>query len=266
MKPYVALGMPRRTKLREDMAYGIAARSSSGECALLPFYAHSSLLNHSFNSVWVQCHNFLIDGHKLTHLAILHDDIEPSPCWIDTLAKELDATGADLISAYAPIKSEQGLVSMATYQDDIWDLQRFTIRQLARMPETFTQDDVKGNLLLNTGCCLLRLRDPWLSRPEDFVFDDRNRIVRLPNGRLQAEPLSEDWRWSDAIRRAGGKLAATRKVGLAHEGTKDFRNDTVWGSWERDASYIKRHENDHEDQISSGLHVSPERPGQLAGV
>lgn len=263
MKPYVALGMPRRTKLRQDMAYGIAARSSSGECALMPMYAHSSLLNHAFNSVWVLTHNFMADGQKFTHFAILHDDIEPAPCWIDTLVKELDATGADLISAYAPIKTDEGAVSMATYQEDIWDSQRFTIRQLARMPETFTQDDVVGNLLLNTGCCVLRLRGPWLDRPEDFVFNDENRITRR-KGRLIPEPLSEDWLWSDKIRRAGGKLAATRKVGLAHEGTKDYRNDTIWGSWERDASYLKRHEDDHEDQISEGRGVQAERPRAVA--
>lgn len=265
MKPYVALGLPRRSKLRQDMLFGVAARSTSGACALLPIAVNSSLLNHAFNTAWIHVHNFIADGHALTHLAILHDDIEPPPCWLDVLKDEMDATGTDMISAAVPIKTEHGTLSMAKYHDDIWDMERFTLRQLARMPETFTQDDVPGNLLLNTGCCLIRLRDPWLSNPAGFAFECRDRIVK-ERGRWKAETLSEDWLFSDKIRRAGGKLAATRKVALAHEGEKDYRNDKPWGTWERDATYLKRHEHDHEDQVSAGLPVSTGGPIAIANA
>lgn len=260
MKPYVALALPSRAKIRRDHAFGVAAHSSSGECGLLSIHSSSSLLNHTFNMLWVTAHNMRADGHPFTHIAFLHDDIEPELHWLDKAVKELDAAGADMLSAYAPIKTEDGVTSMATYQEDIWDFNRFTIRQLAKMPETFTQDDVDGNLILNTGCCVLRLRDPWLERPEDFAFESLDRVIRGADGKFKARVISEDWLFSDKIRRAGGKLAATRKIALAHEGTKDYRNDTVWGHWDRDVAYLKRHENDHEkDQVPERQHVSAER-------
>ena len=263
MKPYIALAVPSRRKVRRDYMTGMAAMASQ-KCGLMPIGATSSLLNLTFNMLWCFLHNFIAEGHPFTDVAILHDDIEPDPLWIDTLYEEREAVGADMITAHSPIKTEQGIVSLATYQDDIWDFNRFTVRQLLKMPETFTQEEAGGNLLLNTGCCLLRLRGPWLERPEDFVFQDWNRVARDHDGKLVPQVISEDWRFSDAIRIAGGKLAATRKVALAHEGTKDYRNDRPWGAWERDASYLKRHENDHENQIPEGLRISPEREVAVA--
>jgi hypothetical protein len=259
MKPYVALGMPGRKKVRLDHMVGIASYATAGDCAVLPLSATSSLLNFNFCRMLAETYNFLVGGYPLTHLALLHDDIEPEMRWLDTLVAELDASGADMISAYAPIKTGDGLVSMATYQDDMWDFNRFTIRQLAEMPETFTQDDVDGNLMINTGCCVLRLLDPWKSNPWDFTFESHERIVLDAEGKAVTQVLSEDWVFSDKIRKAGGKLAATRKVGLGHEGEYTFRNDTIWGRMTRDEAYHKKHGENHESQIPAGRELQAER-------
>ena len=85
MKPYVALALPGRSKIRLDHMLGVASYATSGDCALLPFSPTSSLLNYNFCRVLAETYNFLMGGYPLTHLAMLHDDIEPEVRWLDTL-------------------------------------------------------------------------------------------------------------------------------------------------------------------------------------
>lgn len=224
---------------------GVCA-SPKGTCQVMPTWNSSSLLNHTFNNLLCAAINMYESGVPLTHLAFLHDDVAPDAAWVDTLVAEMARVDVDFISAYSPIKDDRGLTSMAVYRDDQWDFQRHTMRELADMPETFTDADVDGNLMLNTGCCLLKLRDPWLSNPDEFVFHTQEKIDRGSDGKWIASVLSEDWLFTDAIRKVGGRLAATRKVALAHEGTHDYHNNSIWGRWKRDEAYFKRHENDHQ--------------------
>lgn len=266
MKPQVAISFPRRTEMRRDDMVGKAVwASQGGRCQVYPFASSSSLLNHCFNTLWCEVHNLIQKGVELTHWAIQHDDIDCDPSWVDTLYDELERTGADFIAAHAPIKDSRGVASMAVYQDDIWDYKRFTMAQLMGMSETFTEDDVDGNLILNTGCCLLRLRDPWLSHPERFVFRTLERIERDTSGQRVPKVVPEDWLFTDDIRKAGGKLAATRKVGLIHHGSDHpYPNNKVWGRWEIDEYYAKKHGEGNENQVPSRLQIPAERPLAVA--
>ncbi len=231
---------------------------------LVPFCSSSSLLNHCFNNLWSCLHNLRKQGHAFTHWALLHDDILPEPGWIKTLIDEMERTDADFIQALAPIKDDRGLTSTAMYGDDIWDFQRLTMRECMAMPETVTAAEIPGkNLLLNTGCCVLRMKGEWVDNPRKFAFETLERIDER-DGEYIASVVSEDWLWTDKLRQAGAKLAFTRKVTLAHEGDHDFRNDSAWGRWDSDRAFEKRHE--HENQVSPRCEVPAEQCGELAGV
>ncbi len=259
MKPYVQLAMPRRKAARQEERVGAAIHASpQGRCDMSVADASSSLLNYCFNILWARLHTDLRRGMPFTHWAIVHDDIATPPGWVDSLVEILDQTGGDFVSAHMPIKTHIGVMSMGVHYGDLWDINRFTVRRLAEFPETFTSDEVNGNLILNTGCCVLRIRDPWMSNPKDFLFDDLNRLVER-DGELKAECISEDWTWTDKLRNAGAKLVATRKVECGHEGGHVYRNHTIWGEWTSDQSYEKRHGIKHEDQVPSELLVPTER-------
>lgn len=260
MKPHVALVMPRRKEMRRDEMIGATIHASpQGKCQVYPFAVHSSLLNHSFNQCLAWAVNQYEAGISLTHLAIVHDDIQSDPAWIDTHVATMDERDADFVSSAVPIKDDRGCSSTAVYENDIWDYRRFTMRELGMMPEVFSHDEYAGNLILNTGCCVLKLRDPWLSHPDQFVFQDQQRLERNEKGQWQAKVVSEDWLFTDAIRQAGGRLVLSRKVGILHEGTRTFPSSTNWGLWQTDEYYAQRHGAKHEDSISTGLQVPTER-------
>ncbi len=258
MKPYVQLAMPRRKAARQEERIGAAIHASPrGRCDMSVSDSSSSLLNYCFNILWANLHADIRRGQPFTHWAIIHDDISTPTGWLDSLVEVLDETGGDFVAANMPIKSHVGTASMGVHYGDIWDINRFTMRSLAKFPETFTSDDVNGKLILNTGCCVLRIRDPWKSNPQDFTFQDLNRVVETDEG-PKAECVSEDWNWTDKLRNAGAKLVATRKVECGHEGGHVYRNHTIWGEWDTDKSYEKRHGITNENQVPSEMLVSAE--------
>jgi hypothetical protein len=243
MQPYVAMGLPSRSAIRHrpDRLMGAALHAKgASNIPLVPFSNQSSLLNHCFNNLWA--------------------------AWLHTLIKEMDRTGVDFLSAVAPIKDTRGLTSTATYQDSIWDFKRLTLKELHQMPETV--EDAGGKLLLNTGCCLLRMRPDaeWVTNPRAFPFNTMERFDDSPlgDGDMVASVVSEDWLWTERLREAGARTAFTRKVALVHEGDYEFRNDSDWGRWESDKAYETRHPN--ENQVPENLQVRPERQGELAAV
>ncbi len=133
------------------------------ELACDPKVASSSLLPRTFNMLFSEALD-LRDKGEVTHFAMLHDDIWPENWWINTLWHEMQASGADVISAVIPIKDSPwwrtstaiGLV------DDPWVVPRY-IRAQDRetLPMTFGPLNVCGPgelLLLNTGCWLADLR------------------------------------------------------------------------------------------------------------
>jgi hypothetical protein len=257
-KPLVCLALPSREALDRPRMLGATLHASSGGCIVFPMTASSSLINHCFNTLWAGLHNALESGHEYEWWAIAHDDIELSPNWVETLIATAAEHQADFVSAYVPIKFHKGTVSAGYYVgDDPFDMRRYTIREMANLPETFTSDDVPGNLVLNTGCCVLRLHGEWVRHPERFLFDDQVRMTRNRAGEWKAQCFSEDWLFTDKIRRAGGRLASTRRVGCGHRGSHVYWNNTIWGSWETDEAYQARHQ--HENQVPSGLQISAER-------
>ena len=236
--PKVAIAMARRGPQVNDGAaeafYRCPCRAAQVAALLKPV---STLLPFAFNQAWCGALNYRDTGVGLKYFAMIHDDIEPAPFWLDTLIDELESHDADVMSAVVPIKSEHGLTSTAVDTGDIWLPRRLTMAEAMELPETFGAEDVGGPLLLNTGLWVADITKPWV---EEVCFDFLNRIRRTTTGERVAECVPEDWLNSRRLNELGCKLMATRKVHLVHNGSADFPNSTAWGSWQTDKLYHER--------------------------
>src|SRR5689334_17640784 len=59
-----------------------------------------------------------LNARKYDWFAMLHDDIEPPPFWVDILIDEAERYGADVVSAVVPIKDDSGATSTAIAKPD----------------------------------------------------------------------------------------------------------------------------------------------------
>lgn len=195
---------------------------------IIPYEHRSSLLCHTFNHLWAQA-LMARKTHGVTHFLLFHSDIIPmDPKWISILYHEMQRVGGKVISAVSPIKDQRGLTSTALETDSVWAPRRLTMREVEKMPETFTSDD----LLVNTGILLIDVRDPWVN---DVFFTIRDGMLRNEEG-TEFIPVvePEDWGFSRAAKKAGVKLYATRKLKLLHQGSFRYPNFGAWGAWETD--------------------------------
>ncbi len=195
----------------------------------------ASLLAYNFNRLWSECLN-LRNEKTVTHFAMLHADIGPDPGWLDVLMDEMEATGADIMSAIAPIKDGRGLTSTGVLDPKDFRMpprvRRLTLKEIHALPhDTF---DAAGagfpdhQFAINTGCWLARLDRPWVEEFPGFTILDQ--IMKMPGWGHMPLVFSEDWYASQWWATHGVKVMATRKVKLTHVGSNYFRNDTPWGS------------------------------------
>lgn len=179
----------------------------------------------------------------VTHFAMLHDDIQPADGWIDTLLEEMNRVDADIISVVVPLKENSGLTSTAI-DTDPWRPRRLTMREVAKLPETFNGWDARNLglgsdhlselwpcLLVNTGCWICKFTDEWAERA---FFHVRDKIIRV-NGHFEPRVAPEDWEFSRWAHNEGLKVYATTKVHLTHSGTAQFQN---WGSWGQETDEV----------------------------
>jgi len=205
-----------------------------------------SCLPHVFNRLWVE--GLGRAGNPYTHFAMLHNDVEAAPNWVDTLIDEMDATGAVVMSAVVGIKDPKGVTSTGVGSpDDEYDYRRITATELHKLPETFGLSHIAMSgiwpaeytagkrLLVNTGCWITRLDWPgWHAKDADgflkFFFEQRCRIQVWPDGHYCPEFSPEDWRMSRYVAREGGLVMATRKIRTVHYGKYGFASNSRWGA------------------------------------
>jgi hypothetical protein len=121
----------------------------------------------------------------------------PERFFLDKMVDLMEKTGADVLSAVIPIKSQEGMTSTALDEPvgDMpleWRVKRLTMREIfEKYPPTFTTD----TLLVNTGLMLVDLQKPWVF-DESLVFTIRDKILRYRGQRVPAI-VPEDWpaRW-----------------------------------------------------------------------
>lgn len=235
MRPLVYITMPRRDGwVHAGAAKGFYGWPSSGEAVDIAGGAESegSLLARSFND----CLCLALgkrDRGEATHMAMLHNDIEPGQFWVDGLWDVMRRTGADLVSAIVCIKENVGNPRTSTaigLEADPWAVKRFIRRDdLATLPPSFGPEAACGPgevLLVNSGMWLADLRRPWWDDIDDkgtpFAFTIRDRVIRNADGTRTPEVRSEDWEMSRDLQRAGAKLVVTREVAAIHHGNASW--------------------------------------------
>jgi len=203
-------------------------------------YENGSLLANNFNKLWCHVLNKVHRGERVDYFAMLHDDIGAEDFWLDKLIDELEAKQLDVLGVVVPIKDHRGFTSVAVHEPgDNWEVDcRLTMRDMAKLPETFTEADLGKPLLLNTGCWVAKWNQSW-ARQVHFEINDRI-IFDIPFNcyRPQVEP--EDWFFSRQLNDIGLRIGATRKIAVQHQGELDFLNTHVWGSCEFDNESPKR--------------------------
>lgn len=237
--PSIFLALPRR-KPDDPIPVELVRNCSVGGVRLADARArHDTLLSRNFNALWAEALNRRGD---ITHFAMLHNDVAPEPGWLDTLVREMQLVGADLVSAVCPLKDTRGLTSTAVYDPGANTLRRLSVSECGRLPATFDGAQARGLfqreapspewlLLVNTGCWVCRFAEPWV---EEAWFEERNRIVRRDDGKFEAQCMPEDWTFSLRLGVSGLRVFATTAVKLAHHGDFGYPNHGKWGLWETD--------------------------------
>ena len=253
----------------------------------IPIPTQTSLLAACFNITFCAAMRLRSEGY--THFLMCHDDIFPlHQNWFEELWGAYRDSGASLICAVSPIKSEKGLTSIGIDVEDvdaekearellekygnarmscvdeiqktIPDLEeqiikamtgyparkrmfasaprRLTLRECFKMPTTFTHP----RILLNTGCMLFDMREPWVDqagRPDGpgKVFFHIDDSIQWNNGEPHTRGASEDWNFTRMARAAGcphDKIFATLAMPLEHVGQMRFPTDHAWGTLSKD--------------------------------
>lgn len=241
VKPIVvALAMPHRN-MECNLGAACGIFSASKKNVRQVFFNHgTSVLTQCFNTLWC----FALNARRadgVTHFAMLHNDVIPEAGWIDILLEEMARHDLDCISTVIPLKNHKGLTS--TGLDTIgnpWSVRRLTLHEIFELPETFTAADVPSReddaqLLLNTGCWLVKFDEPWVTGLE---FRQQDRIVFSRSAReFAAQSISEDWDFSRQLHSRGCRLGATRKVRCQHE-RPEFNNKYPWGELSTDNDFL----------------------------
>lgn len=255
--PVVYIGCPTYgEEINTGAATGITVTATNrDDVSVIPGFRSSSLIPGSCNVLWCDALNNYEAG-RLDYFVMLHADISPESFWLDKLLDIIERTGADMVSACVPIKDERGVTSTAIASADYrTQFCRITQRQLWHpdFPETFDIDQAadalerlpgdlqiptvpRFGLRLNTGCMIVRM-SPVVATGSVY-FENLDWIERKPDGKWRQRDVSEDWRFSQKVQDAGGKLVATRAVMVIHKGIAGFPNDKAWGSVESDASIL----------------------------
>lgn len=222
---FVFIGLPHNGSLVPDAIHGLLSPS---EGILFTIQTSGcSLLQYNFNKLLAQARS--LKDPKPTHFVLHHADIVCQRGWLNVLMSEMESHQADVISAVSPIKSEEGLTSTGAFSEDMRELKRFTMRDLAKLPETFCAPEGRA-LAVNTALMMVDLRQPWI---KDLVFRFEDAIEENETG-LTVRCRPEDWLVSEFFHRAGARVFATRKVKLAHVGVKAYSNQGDWGTLETD--------------------------------
>lgn len=240
IKPHVAVVCPTSDgwALRES---SVASVLCSNNYSRSIFSRSSSLLPTNHNHLLCDALNARKEG--VTHLAMLHNDVAPCQGWVDILMEEMNCHHLDVISAVVPLKNMKGLTSTGVGSPgNHYAVRRISMKELYELPETFIAQDVPFRqdedcgLLVNTGCYLMKITEPWMEglhfrQIDSLVFDIRSQEYK-------PQAISEDWDFSRQLLYRGARIGATRKVPLYH-GIPEFHNRGVWGSEAEDMEYLR---------------------------
>jgi SAM-dependent methyltransferase len=225
----VLLGMPSHGDIAVHAARALF-RSTADRFDVHIMQQIGSLLAQNMNILWCEALNRARSGPGCDYFAMLHGDCQPEDFWLDKLIDEMEAKDLDVLGVVSPIKDQRGRTSIALARPDgnTWRVHaRLTMKEVCRLPETFTSEDVGYPLLLNTGCWVCRFDE---ERMKKFHFEVNDRIIfNTKYERYIPECEPEDWNLSRCFHEYGLKIGATRKIKMGHRGPINFGNQEPWG-------------------------------------
>ena len=218
----------------------VASIQCSERYSRVIFSRSSSLLPTNHNQLLCDALNARsTDG--VTHMAMLHADVVPCWNWIDILMAEMADHDLDAISAVVPLKNGKGLTSTGVGSPrNQYAVRRISMKELYELPVTFTARDVPfreadSGLMVNTGCFLMKLDEPWVSGLHFRQYDEL--VLETSTGLYKPRAISEDWDFCRQMLYRGARIGATRAVPLYHQ-IPEFHNKGVWGSEAEDQDYV----------------------------
>jgi len=189
-----------------------------------------SLINWNCNQLWCKAMN-MREEHGMKWFAMLHSDVIPEPYWLDKLIEIAEQYDIDMLSASVAIKDDSGDTStgVSNPANNHWNGRRISIKEMEpftvltsnffKTPIMASPEDLP-KLLVNTGCCIIRMDQPW----SDKVIFRTDEVIRKINGKYEAFTDSEDWNFSRMVHDLGGKVGVTPQVKTKHVGGKQFSN------------------------------------------
>jgi Methyltransferase domain len=233
-KPYkIFIGFPNRGEICSASHQTAVQVSRKHKFITVPLQFGD--VEHNFNTLFAEAYNNR-DQHGWTHWGLLHSDIGAEPWWADILIEEMDRIGADVMSTVMAIKDDRGLTTTGIRYPGIAGARRFTMREISRLPETFSiadTDEPDQILAINTGLWICRFPvGGWPDKFADGVgFTARHKLMFNEEHKVMCEFDSEDWRFSEWAHQVGLRVFATRKVKANHHGGMPYGNQGEWGSW-----------------------------------
>ena len=183
-------------------------------------FTQSTFSTYLWNKMWAKALN---NRDKFTHYAIIHCDLYPKTGnWLDKLMQIMKREKAEIVAANVAIKNASGLTSTAVDTGGHYNPPRFTLKQLAKMPPTFTHP----KLLVNNGLMLVDLAAPWV---EKVRYNNENVIERDSNGLFVARSMSDDWFFAREANKHGARIFATSEIPVEHVGQQQYPSSGDWG-------------------------------------
>lgn len=216
----VFVALPTYDGRRTDHCMFGLLKCTAGKYKPVPAALPSSCLTKNFNRLW--CDAIF---SRCRYWAMLHDDIGPTPGWLDVLLAEQQRLGG-VVSAVSPIKNQDGKVSCAVrYVNSDEAHYALSVDDVQKLPPTFNTADVNelghdGLLLVNTGCWVADLSEHWVKK---IWFDVENRIIWNTDNTARIISTSEDYFFSLKLHDLGVPVHATTKVGILHEGRGNWQ-------------------------------------------
>ena len=186
-----------------------------------PVSRQSSLLGKGFCLLWAEAVQLGFDV-----FAMLHADIAvANKHWLMRLIEIMRTSEAGVLSAVVRLKDDSGETSTAY---ELPTVKTLHIAEIARLPEVFGRAEVSdmigqdcGRLLVNTGCFVADIRQPW-ARQVDFAVETSIDWKQSPPY-VNINP--EDWRFSRMVADAGGVVKATKALKTEHCGVRWYCSD-----------------------------------------
>jgi hypothetical protein len=202
---------------------------------VIAWSGETSFLTFQFNKFWC----LALNDKNISHFVMLHADVCPADVnWMNKLISIADSKNADVLSAVCRLKREDGATSTAIAKKGAFgNYQRLTLKNVQKLPETFNVnhvadffqlDPADSNLLINTGCMVVRMSNR--KALETMRFTVNNWIARDEETK-QFYPVSEpeDWEWSTQAANKGLSVWATRAVAVTHVGVKGYDSEEDTG-------------------------------------